>query len=139
MNRAFHYFGKLSSKGYTLLELLVVLVLMGLLMGIATPKVMQLYQSVQFSLERDDILFQLENLSFNVYKSGQPFELHSLANDEEQSLITLPQGWVLDPAQTTEITYSSLGFCMGGEARFVKENRELLLTLTPPSCTVQVQ
>lgn len=122
--------------GYTLLELVVVLVLMGLLMGIATPKVVQLYRSVEFSLERDDILFQLDGASFAVYKRGQTSNLTELLED---GLVTLPDGWQLDRSYADDVIYTSLGYCSGGEARFTKEERELLLTLTPPTCKPRVQ
>lgn len=124
--------------GYTLLELVVVLVLMGLLMGVATPKVIQLYRSVEFSLEKDDILFQLSRLSFNVYKSGRGFELQSLASGGNDKLITLPEGWEFDALQSSNITFSPLGYCDGGQARFVKQNRELLVSLSAPSCLPEV-
>lgn len=124
--------------GYTLLELVVVLVLMGLLMGVATPKVIQLYRSVEFSLEKDDILFQLSRLSFNVYKSGRAFELQNLASEDNNTFITLPEGWEFDALQSSNITFSPLGYCDGGQARFVKQNRELIVSLSAPSCSPEV-
>jgi len=127
-----------QAAGYTLLELVVVLVLMGLLMGVATPKVIQLYRSVEFSLEKDDILFQLSRLSFNVYKSGRSFELQSIASGGNGTFITLPEGWEFDALQSSNVTFSPLGYCDGGQARFVKQNRELVVSLSAPSCLPEV-
>lgn len=122
--------------GYTLLELVVVLVLMGLLMGVATPKVVQLYDSVNFSLEKDEIFFQLAGASFSVYKRGQKATLHELVQSGD---ITLPEGWTLDRSYSDDVIYTSLGYCDGGNARFTKNGRELLLLLIPPTCTPTIQ
>ncbi|WP_395338815.1 prepilin-type N-terminal cleavage/methylation domain-containing protein [Ningiella sp. W23] len=125
---------KIAAGGYTLLELLIVLVLMGLLTGIATPRLLQMYESVNFSLERDDILFQLEGLPFAVYQSGESFSLLSIQDDESSEFLSLPEGWELDDFQTSEVIYNAFGYCTGGEVSFVKGERTLQVSLEPPTC-----
>ena len=122
------------SKGYTLIELLIVLVIMGMLMGLTTPRLMQMYDSVTFSLERDDVLFQLEGLPFAVYQRGQGFRLLEAFETEDDSLLSLPEGWRLNENQTTDIVYNAMGFCSGGEATFEKDDRRLVVQLDAPMC-----
>jgi prepilin-type N-terminal cleavage/methylation domain-containing protein len=122
------------ANGYTLLELLIVLVLMSLFMGLATPKLAQMYDSVSFSIERDDVLFQLESLPFAVYQRGESYKLLELGTTSSSEVISLPEGWKLDDNETTNVVYNSLGFCSGGEATFFKDDRQLRVKLEPPSC-----
>jgi len=128
--------------GYTLIELLVVLALMGLLMGVTTPRLIQMYDSVTFSLERDEILYQLESLPFAVYQRGEAFSLISLSGDGQPHPLTspfeLPKGWELNERATSDIVYNALGFCTGGEALFVRDDRELKVELKAPMCQPKV-
>lgn len=126
------------NAGYTLLELIIVLVLMGLLMGLTTPRLMQLYESVSFSLQRDEILFQLESLPFSSFQRGEAFKLSQLSEESSSSLVSLPEGWAFDPYFAEDVTYSPFGYCSGGEARFTKGTRELVLKLTAPMCRPEV-
>ncbi|MBU3023398.1 prepilin-type N-terminal cleavage/methylation domain-containing protein [Aestuariibacter sp. A3R04] len=129
---------KTRNLGYTLLELIIVLVLMGLLMGLTTPRLMQLYESVSFSLQRDEILFQLESLPFALFQRGEAFKLSQLSEEPASDLITLPEGWAFDPVYADDVTYSPFGYCSGGEARFTKGDREVRLKLTAPLCQPKV-
>ncbi|MFC3093084.1 prepilin-type N-terminal cleavage/methylation domain-containing protein [Alteromonas sediminis] len=132
-----------THRGYTLIELLVVLAIMGLLMGLTTPRLLQMYDSVNFSLERDDILYQLESLPFAVYQQGRAFSLLDIGadniNSDSASLLQLPNGWELNTRASSEIIYNPLGFCSGGEAVFTRGDRELRVTLEAPMCRPEVQ
>ncbi|WP_100655921.1 prepilin-type N-terminal cleavage/methylation domain-containing protein [Alteromonas flava] len=121
-------------RGYTLLELLIVLVLMGLLMGLTAPRLAQMYDSVSFSLQRDDVLFQLQSVPFMVFQRGESFRLLDLNEAPDADVLALPDGWQLDEIGTTDVTYNALGFCSGGEATFVKEDRRLRVQLDAPMC-----
>jgi general secretion pathway protein G len=123
-----------KEKGYTLIELLIVLVIMGMLMGLTTPRLVQMYDSVVFSLERDEIVFQLGGLPFSVYQRGERFSILSIGNESGPPLLVLPSGWHLNHSQTTDVVYSPLGYCSGGEAVFKKGERELIIQLDPPMC-----
>lgn len=129
-----HFAIIIQPKGYTLIELLIVLVIMGMLMGLTTPRLMQMYDSVTFSLERDDVLFQLEGLPFAVYQRGQGLRLLEAFEAEQDSLLSLPEGWRLNENQTTDIVYNAMGFCSGGEATFEKGDRRLLVQFEAPMC-----
>lgn len=126
-----------TNSGYTLLELLIVLVLMGLISGLAFPRLSQVYDSVQFSIERDNILFQIESLPFQVYQRGVAINLRELEKPLSEDLLALPEGWSLDKDASTDVHYNALGFCSGGELTLVKQERELALQLTPPMCRPQ--
>ncbi|MBT0585046.1 prepilin-type N-terminal cleavage/methylation domain-containing protein [Alteromonas oceanisediminis] len=127
-----------ANRGYTLLELLIVLLLMGLLMGLTTPRLIQMYESVSFSIERDDVLYQLGSLPFMVYQRGQAFKLLDIEKADSTDVITLPDGWRLESDETSNIIYNAFGYCSGGGALFVKNERQLRVQLEPPMCRPRI-
>ena len=124
----------ISAKGYTLLELMVVLAIMGIIMGMATPRLIKMYDAMQFSLEKDDILFQLSSISFGVYSNGVAINLQEAVTAGERQIVVLPKGWSISP-KASEITYSVYGFCSGGEAELSKGNKKMRIAFAPPLCS----
>jgi prepilin-type N-terminal cleavage/methylation domain-containing protein len=123
----------ISPRGYTLLELMVVLAIMGIIMGMATPRLIKMYDTVQFSLEKDDILFQLSGISFSVYSNGVAVNLQEAIAPGEKQIVVLPNGWSISP-KASEITYSIYGFCNGGEAELSRGSKKMLIVFSPPLC-----
>ena len=121
------------SAGYTLLELMVVLAIMGIIMGLATPRLVKMYDAKQFSLEKDDIKFQLGKLASIAYATSTTINLKQAVTPGEQQLISLPDNWsISDSAE--KISYSIYGFCNGGIIQLRKEDREITFELSPPFC-----
>ncbi|EDN68910.1 hypothetical protein BGP_1299 [Beggiatoa sp. PS] len=61
--------------GFTILELLVVLLIMSLLAGVTIPYLTKMYDSVQKALEHDEIIAQLGSLNYLAFQQGQDFTL----------------------------------------------------------------
>jgi general secretion pathway protein G len=123
----------LTSRGYTLLELLVVILLLGVISGLAIPRLYALYESATRAFEREDLRRQIAALGYRAYVEARGF---TLGDEEDTSLRSLPlappDGWQV--AVTKPIAYHSNGVCSGGTLMLKHGGREEYLTLEPPLC-----
>jgi len=111
-----------------------VLVIIGLLAGVALPRLYAISQRYEIAAQRESLLTEIGNLGYRAYSSGQPAELASLAAPVPASApISIPPGWRIETQQP--IRYSFNGICSGGKITLVgpDEYREEL-QLNPPLC-----
>ena len=122
-------------KGYTLLELLIVLALMGLMTGIALPRMATLYESFKCAAERDEALRNIAGLGYQAYRQGRAFDLADFpppTEDQKNIPLRLPADWHLSAAEP--IHYRSNGICDGGKLRLHYKERAIDLVLQTPLC-----
>ena len=139
-SRARLWHGGRRQAGFTLLEVLVVLVLVGLLTALAVPNLQRLSQSVEAATRRDAVLADIGALGYRAYVIGQSFELGAATAAtvlrDGNPVLFLPAGWRI----TSEgaVRYSFSGYCAGGSLNLQGPdgNNERLL-LQPPLCRVQ--
>lgn len=124
-------------KGFTLVEILVVLVIMGLLVGMTLPRLYDASQRYEIAAQRAAILLEITNLNYRAYTTGQAIELLA-RNDKDNTAsypFALPQHWRLEIPQT--IRYSFNGICSGGRIILIDpDNQREDLQLIPPLCRV---
>ena len=127
-----------QSSGFSLLELLVVLSLLGLLTAITFPNIVNLYQSVGSRLQIDQIIDDINGLGYGAFNSSSEIVLNNIPENtgRQNAPINLPVGWRL--AVVNPIQYLQNGACQGGEIRLFFEG-ELIISkkLTPPFCRIK--
>jgi general secretion pathway protein G len=129
-------------RGFTLLEMLVVLVIVGLLAGVALPQLQKLAASVEISNQRTNIKAAIEGLGYQAYVNRKAFALADLATLSAADgaalgqLLQIPPGWQLSIPQP--IPYANNGVCGGGKLSIIDPNqvRESFV-LKPPQCRLE--
>lgn len=102
--------------GFTLVEIMVVLVIVGMLTSIALPRLSSLYSSVENASQRSALRGQIEGLGYLAYSTGNAIVLEStdVGGDlSKRSPLQLSQGWRIELAKP--VRYSSRGLCSGGK------------------------
>lgn len=127
----------LYSRGFTLLELMVVLVLMGLLAGVVLPRMSKVYDRVQAAFELEDVRLSLARIPLLTFAANTRYELTTLPSNDTQSIeITLPQGWAV--SADNPIIYQPNGICLGGNLTATYKDVKHKFALSPPNCVPQL-
>ena len=138
-----------SQRGFTLVELLVVLTLVGILAAVAFPNLERMTDSVTRATGRDHILDQVAVLGRRALHQGRNYvvfgtgegapasrdELPLLPDEYEAYAIEVPEGWEvhLDPP----LVVRSNGVCLGGALVLRHlEAEDSRIELEPPFCRV---
>ena len=140
-----------APRGFTLLELLVVLVLAGLALALALPNLDRLYGAAARATERSRILDQIAALGREAFASGRAYALANPAptagtRAAQQPPAPLPPGFAPYPLELPEgwqvrvdepILARATGVCLGGAVTLAHEDsRPERIILAPPFCAV---
>lgn len=127
------------TSGFTLIEILVVLAIVGLMTGIALPRLTALYVSVENSSQRRLIQDQIEGLGYLAYARGKSILLETTdtsRSPSNENPIQLPPGWRIDVLKP--LRYSSQGICEGGKLTISDPaGGKAAFRLAPPICRLE--
>ncbi len=129
----------ITKKGFTLIEMMVVVVLMGLVASVALPNFERWFASTQQRVDASRIAMQVQNLLARAAILNQSLDLTStnvrqLLADGKPAL-DLPAGWSI---RTTDLlaVYGS-GYCVPTEINFVSsENQRVGIQVRDQQCNV---
>lgn len=127
-------------KGFTILEMLVVLVMMGFIGSLAMPGLQKMYDSMSRALARNELHATLNSLALSVRESGRTTVLTSYP---QQSAL-LPEKFShrlknlnVRLAAATPIVITASGFCPEGGAILVSQGEyNYEISLRSPDCRV---
>ncbi len=127
------------SRGFTLLEILVVMTVIGLVAALVAPNLQKLVGGVERSTQRDGVLAEVASLSYRAYVLGQSFELSdespSTVLQDGNPIVALPSGWRLHV--DAPVLYSFNGLCGGGRVTVLAPDAPPeTLELAAPDCRI---
>ena len=136
-----------APAGFTLLELMVVLTLLGLIAALAAPNLQRLYGSLTRATERDYILDQIADLGAEALLRGRDYVVLGTADAEEGTVVLVPPvGYEAYPLEVPEgwqvrleqpLFVHANGVCLGGAVTLIhEESTPIHLELRPPFCRV---
>ena len=130
------------SDGFTLLELIVVLVILGVVGALALPNLQNLYASVTRRADRDIALDQIARLGAEALLSGRGFVVRPSASSKEEDApsagyvereLDLPADWGFELDRPLRVQPN--GVCLGASLTLVDpRGRRTEHDLEPPFC-----
>jgi prepilin-type N-terminal cleavage/methylation domain-containing protein len=130
---------EVMSRGFTLVELLVVMLMVGLITALVAPNLATMLAGVQRVTYRDRIISDMSSLSFRAFTLGQSFELTEVRLStplrDGSPLLVLPSGWRL--RTEAPVRFSFNGTCSGGAVELVAPDGVVeRLLLNAPDCRI---
>ena len=127
------------SRGFTLLELLVVLTVVGLVTALVAPNLGRIVGSMDRAVRRDGLVADIAGLSFRAYSLGQGFELSEAGFNmrlrDGDPLLTVPSGWRVQVERPIRFGFN--GLCCGGALSVSSPDGVVeQLRLEPPACQI---
>ncbi len=128
---------KAISNGFSLVEMLVVLVLLALITSIVFPNFVRMYDGAILRSQKADVMGQITDLGFRAYVRGEGLVLATDDTDQLKTILKLPEGWVFNTEQP--IIYKSNGMCLGGEFSLRFGSEVEYFALPAPFCQPEKQ
>jgi prepilin-type N-terminal cleavage/methylation domain-containing protein len=129
------------ARGFTLIEMMAALTLIGLIAGLMLPNFQRWHDSTQQRVTAGSIGMQLQKLHVRAALMGQEFELTTQnANTllaDGQAALQLPAGWKIADQQRLKIHAS--GYCTSATIDFRGPDARLRFAITAPQCNVTQQ
>lgn len=123
-------------QGFSLTELLVVLIVIGLISGIALPQLQLSLSTHQHLAEKNQVVKALHSLPGIAYEYGENFEILTLPSQYDwiNEQLNLPDGWKV--ASEYPLAFYASGSCSGGRVTISRGRGNMTYTLSPPYCLI---
>jgi general secretion pathway protein G len=123
--------------GFTLIEITVVLVLLGLISAIALPNLVNLYSSVERDTQLRQFTVDFNELGRRANTRGAGFSIGSNAGQVQASdpliVLRLPENWQVEIREP--IVFRANGACLGGSLKVMEDNETVIdQLLSAPFC-----
>ena len=113
---------KFDSSGFTLIEVMVVLVIVGLMASVLSPAMQRVANSIQARSEFLEVKRKIQGLSTIAMQRGEAVDVVDLE---------LKEGWIA----SGDVVYQPNGVCLGGDIRIAYKDVEFhRQELMPPFC-----
>lgn len=130
----------MQSRGFTLLEMVVVLVIMGIITSLALPGLQKMYDAMRASLDRNELRAVLNHLALDVRNDGRPLTFFAYPADSSK----LPTAFIkrIEPLDITlqfdqPLAITSSGFCpAAAKVKVTKGSQSYDLTVRSPDCRI---
>ena len=113
MTVSYAQFANARQSGFTMVELLVAIAIVGLLMAVAVPGSVRFYQSMQYRQAVRDVLTTLGEARHQAMDKGQAqdvgFDPDELKIQYQEDLLQLPKGFELTVTTASEVNRENLG------------------------------
>ncbi len=140
-----------SQTGFTLLEIVIILVLLGFMAGLALPRLERVYSGMQQSMQRNEALRCIADLGFQAFSRQQQLALtrypavadndakhdhpdvFSFSSALSEDIFPLPENWSVEAEKP--IIFQANGICSGGTIILRYDEMETRYILAAPFCT----
>lgn len=130
-----------TPKGFTLIEMMAVLVLFGLLTAVVLPNFERWFSNTERRVSASELAVRLQKLYARAALLGQNFELNAATASEKladgQSALDLPAGWSFAEGQSLSIRAS--GLCQAASIQFASAAQTLVLDVKTDNCEIAIR
>lgn len=123
------------ARGFTLLEMLVVLVVLSMAAAVVAPPLARTVERVRETGDRDDVFRALEALPALARANGRPMVFRA-AEPMQVGGRDWPEGWSVVPV--AELVVEATGFCNGTDLIVRSPSGSTTWTMSAPGCRVGV-
>jgi prepilin-type N-terminal cleavage/methylation domain-containing protein len=123
----------MRAGGYTLLEMVVVLALLGLAVGMTAPAGFRMIASWREATEAEQVLRQLAALPTRARQEGREWNL--LPGQTVEDAVTLPEGWALEMDSPLHVRAN--GACTDADGRLLTSRQTIAFHVEAPFCRIQ--
>ena len=124
---------RIASIGFSLLEMLVVLMLISVMTALVAPRLQGTVEAIASSGERAEVARQLERLPLLARQQGHSIQI-TVGQDVSVASLELPTGWKVQPL--TILSVAGNGICKAASLQVEGRGATEKWSIAAPDCKV---